>query len=288
MFVYGDESGIGAPSRYCVVAGYLGSPREWRRFNREWKEVLDEFAVPDFHAKDFFGRASKQKSSRNPYVGWTDAKALRFIDALTAIIQKRRITPVANAVNTEDFKARTVDERRMITGGNYDQRRKVWTRMGSPNAPYHSALQWFYREAVDRSDRKTALHFVMDSQAHFAGYALDVFNATVAIIDEQFPEHQGKLSDLAYARRMAPEHLGLQAADLFAHLLARSLERDGVLDRERGRALERATKKRQHVMISEAAGMSRLLRAMRLRTGHLGLDWSDDLDLLGDADGATS
>ena len=54
LYAYADESGIQGSAPYCLMAGYIASPRRWKPFNAAWKATLEEYGVPEFHAKDFF------------------------------------------------------------------------------------------------------------------------------------------------------------------------------------------------------------------------------------------
>jgi len=56
-FVYADESGT-QNSAYCIVAGYIGSPSQWSRFEKAWQQTLKGFSVTEFHAIDFLGGES--------------------------------------------------------------------------------------------------------------------------------------------------------------------------------------------------------------------------------------
>ena len=49
---YFDESGIQDSAPVCLVCGYFGGPGQWQ-FGNEWKDVLDEYGINEFHAKQF-------------------------------------------------------------------------------------------------------------------------------------------------------------------------------------------------------------------------------------------
>jgi hypothetical protein len=56
LFAYADESGIDGKPSYCVVSGYIAPQRVWESFGAEWKNILSEYQVSEFHAKEFFKR----------------------------------------------------------------------------------------------------------------------------------------------------------------------------------------------------------------------------------------
>src|SRR3972149_6354915 len=92
LHAYADESGIEGDSLYCIVAGFVGSPRWWDKFNADWRAIIN--AAPDdveeFHAKDFFERnhAAKKNSERNPFRSWSGASA--FLATLVDVIVRYR------------------------------------------------------------------------------------------------------------------------------------------------------------------------------------------------------
>ena len=61
LFAYGDESGLHKNPRYCLMCGFIASPRQWKIFNKSWKNVLDQFGISDFHSTEFFPRDENKK-----------------------------------------------------------------------------------------------------------------------------------------------------------------------------------------------------------------------------------
>ena len=49
---YFDDSGTGANDSVVVVAGYIGSVTQWRKFGREWGSLLSEFGVTVMRRSD--------------------------------------------------------------------------------------------------------------------------------------------------------------------------------------------------------------------------------------------
>jgi hypothetical protein len=64
FFTYADESGWHQGAKYCLVAGFIGSPRQWKIFEKEWVSILHRFEVSDFHSKEFFWRNKGNKVPR--------------------------------------------------------------------------------------------------------------------------------------------------------------------------------------------------------------------------------
>jgi hypothetical protein len=53
-----------------MVAGHIGSPRQWRLFDDDWRDVLASEGVEEFHAKQLL-QGSNWQSRKSPYHGWT-------------------------------------------------------------------------------------------------------------------------------------------------------------------------------------------------------------------------
>jgi hypothetical protein len=94
---YFDESGTHAASPVLVVAGYLSPVEQWSHFEREWRELLDEFRVANpFHMTDFENRWRQ-------FQGWDDSARHRCIDRITGILGRRTWFRTAFAVNVADY-----------------------------------------------------------------------------------------------------------------------------------------------------------------------------------------
>jgi hypothetical protein len=217
LLAYADESGTHrkpAP-RFCVVLGWIGSPRQWQIFDKEWNSVLDDHEVPDFHSSQFFRRRNKQESKSNPYRGWSSERATGFIDALTDTLKKRRIYPIGRAADVPDFMARAPNERRYYTGAVVRRSDGGLTTdlSGSPDKPYHFLTFQFLDAALSQAKRENTVHFIFDRNDQESGYATTMFDHIKATYKD--PRYQ-RLGDLCFASRI--DRPGLQAADLYAHL----------------------------------------------------------------------
>jgi hypothetical protein len=45
LTAYFDDSGTDAGSKAAVVAGYLGSTTNWKRFAEEWRALLSDYGI---------------------------------------------------------------------------------------------------------------------------------------------------------------------------------------------------------------------------------------------------
>jgi hypothetical protein len=100
--ILGDESGLSADEKVCVVAGFVGSADQWDSFDAQWTGVLTEFEVPLFHAMDFFAWRTDSNGEivrESPYQGWTEADDFEFIDSLLRTTEDAGLFKAGTAIN---------------------------------------------------------------------------------------------------------------------------------------------------------------------------------------------
>lgn len=256
LLAYADESGTHSDPSYCVVAGWIGSARQWHLFDDAWKAVLEEYGVPDFHAGPFFSRKNMNPSRANPYQGWSDDHAARFINSLVEVIAARRLNPVGGAVDIPAFMSYTKAERRYFTNGPLTLKGKFKGPItGSPNKPYQLGVMLFMTEAAQAAKADSVVRFVFDRNSVEEGYAVSSFNR---INERQRNPLWAKLGAISFADRKG--QIGLQAADLYAHLWYTFLERDAVgMGAERHRVWQGVKKRRDWMRVADSAVFEPLL-----------------------------
>jgi hypothetical protein len=84
---YYDASGSEAErgdDKRLVVAGLLATETRWLKFEKEWGDVLKEFAVPHLHMKEFV-------HSKPPFENWKgdEDRRGRFLGSLTRVVKRR-------------------------------------------------------------------------------------------------------------------------------------------------------------------------------------------------------
>jgi Protein of unknown function (DUF3800) len=252
QFVYADESGTHDGSAYCLVAGFRGSPGQWDKFNKDWRAVLLNHRVPEFHSKIFYHRKVIKDSSKNPYINWPDAKADQFLGQLLKAITARGIHPVGCAVNVADFESYTYGERCVLAGYETQQSRRKTQRP----VPYHLAFRTMLGDAMLNTHPDTALHFIFALQEDYQQRALEVYQRTKEL------GQSGRENQLRGIGFETPaDWPGLQAADLLAHhwynsfvrtLLGRGLNRQNIM------TMNILTHKRREMPTCNKAGMERL------------------------------
>lgn len=213
-FVYIDESGIHEGVSFCLVAGYRASPRQWERFNKDWRAILSRYGIKEaFHSKVFFNR---QIDKDSPYRLWTDEKANAFLDELLLIVDKYKLRPVGCAVDVKAFEAYSYGERCVLVGYIPTRSRRKY-RMQP--APYHLAFRHMLTDALIEAQVGTAIHFVLAEQRQLQQRAIDGY----LLIKRLWSDHDYE-PEKTYVRQLkgigvepASDFPGLQAADLLAN-----------------------------------------------------------------------
>jgi hypothetical protein len=164
--VYGDESGIHQGAIYCTVAGLIGTPGQWSRFEAKWRAAPKEFFNP-----------KARLSHENPYRKWTQQKDDAFIEALLTTIDDHKVWTVGCSIKIADFMALSYGERCWLSGGEVDEERKRWKHHGAPNVPYHVGVAGLVADAhTIRKDEVTRLHFVLEDQSPLSEFAKLTWN----------------------------------------------------------------------------------------------------------------
>jgi Protein of unknown function (DUF3800) len=238
LYTYADESGIEDGARFCIVGGYMASPRQWKAFRKDWAAALSEFGFragrEEFHAKIFFNRQS-------PYRRWANERCATFLRRLLDVINRRQVVPVAGVVDVAAFNALPLEQRQFETGGIFrtpleasshsSPRRFLST--GAPNTPYFCAFGNLIGEVVHKAPPDARLNFVLDRQNIVESRAVETFHEVwknslspadthnVGFLDEQGIQRMGGLIYEDSTRELA-----LQAADLYCYVWNRFLTRN--------------------------------------------------------------
>jgi hypothetical protein len=207
---YLDESGIHDGAPVCVVAGYFGGPGQWKKFDVLWRRVLNEFDVPDFHAKDFWHR-TPEGGRKKPYVGWTDRDDERFLADLTKAIQKYKIHPFSPAIYPDDFNRFSLNERRYLTGAQLRNGR--FQTSGCPTQPYFVPFQNAVLTVASYATAGSLAHFYLGLGRNLSGYAEVFFDQIKAHPDMP---HRDKMGIISFPPASETPHI--QAADLLSYL----------------------------------------------------------------------
>lgn len=224
--IYTDESGTHADARYCLIAGYRGSPGQWRRFNQEWRRVLAEHRVENaFHADPFWNRKHWSRSESNQFVDWSEKRAVALMDDIVEIIRSHRIHALGGAVPVADFKALSYQDQCLLV--NYvpphliPELKRV--RIRNPE-PYMLAHLMLMTAALNESST-TLFHFKIARHQQYGPRAEEAWRALKSALsgaDESRARQMQGIEQLEPSSTPA-----LQAADLLAYLWFRSMQLGG-------------------------------------------------------------
>lgn len=208
LYAYADESGVQQSPAYCVVAGYIASPRAWDAFRQAWKAMLYKYQIDELHAKKFFGR----KAGHGQYAHLAKEEASALIDDAINIINHHRLNPIGSIIDVEAFDKLTLGERRFLTGA-LRKGNSLWGT-GSPNQSFYIPFKWFVQWALEYTPIGTKVHFVFDQQGQRGGLCLEIFDNMKRL---GFLKDNGRLGDIIFAN--SKEKVEIQAADILSHLV---------------------------------------------------------------------
>lgn len=273
--VFGDESGTDEVALHCAVAAWIGSPRQWRMFDEQWRRVLERHGAPPFHATEFFARPAHQ-SRKSPYRGWTHDQLMELLTDLLSAIDNRLIRPVGSAVNLAHWLAAPAAQRVFSSGApmtlsyweHAGAARKLSTDQYSDQVAYYPAFSGMALAALKESRPSAKLSVVMDNN--------DLYGPTAArmVTETQARSEGGEMSRVESVIFADDEqHPGLQAADLYAHVMRVVIDGQKELNSFYELARDRLSRKRPGLQIVDAdaleASAQQIDRQLGLITGAL-------------------
>ncbi len=189
LSAYFDESGITDTEDACAIAGFVGSYDAQLKLKKNWTAVLTRFGVEHFHALDFYKPAQHLLLSQsNPYRNWSSTKRKKFISALFTAMKVPGIRLKAVGADAEAFRARTLEERRWLTGGIPAPFKKdKWLTTGKPSSPYHLIFRAVVENCCADVPPGTKIHFVMSKQDQMQANAIRLYDN----MRTSFPQCQG-------------------------------------------------------------------------------------------------
>jgi hypothetical protein len=209
---YLDESGIHDGSLMCVVAGYFGGSGQWKRFETDWRQLLDRFGIPveQFHAKDLFPRATGWFQHH-----WTGDHR-KFLNAIADTIASHpKVAPMSVGILVNDFNSFSIEARRYFTGAT--MRNGEVIDDGCPSKWYFVPFQWCVVHICEYAPVGGRAHFFFGIDRTFYGYASKLFEQMLnGPRRGRVDEWKDRLGTMFAPK--AKETPQLQAADFLANL----------------------------------------------------------------------
>lgn len=214
LSAYFDESGIHDDAPLCVMAGFIGSLRQWQRVEAAYRRAAGADAYdPGLHASQFFVRTPEGQHG-GPYKGWSNDRAEGLLESLVQAVDEAGVWPILAALDVEAFRAYSRAERQQLTG-HYQAPAGKASLAGAPTKPYYLVLQSVVVQAAKRVTRPDlSVRFIFDLQQQFAAYGVNLYEYIKRVGLWGTPSRV--LGDISFARRA--DALPLQAADLLAYL----------------------------------------------------------------------
>jgi hypothetical protein len=250
---FADDSGTHAGADRCVCAGYLAHAEEWKMFEVQWRKILDRVDVDAFHSEEFYRRGPK-------YRAWSEKHRENFISDLFRVISGRDLSLFGTAIDVPLFLSLSEHERRYLTDGVYNSRKKKWVRSGSPNRPFYMPFNSCINILGHAVPEGKVLSMTISCQGDYEPWMREIYRRVRST--EGLPFRQKLAEDISF--RSYKSVMALQAADLAAyHFYQYSLLRDS---RAPGsphfqRLVERLQDKR-HLRLFNRHGLELVLEGM--------------------------
>ncbi len=146
---------------------------DWKKFQKHWRSLLDDYALDEFHSKEFWARKS-DGGLTGKYRGWSFGDANDFMLRAIDLILDYRLYLLGSAINLTDFFAYSIEDRKFLTGARFDFDRQTFLTTGKPDAAYFVPFGVVVQKgtAIGR-DKKELAHFIFDEQNEFSPLALE-------------------------------------------------------------------------------------------------------------------
>jgi len=96
LTAYFDDSGTDAGSKAAVVAGYLGTTTNWKRFAEEWRALLSDYGISIMRRTDL-------ENYQGEFKNWNGALRTELLRKAHKIIRQSTYTGVGSAILKDDF-----------------------------------------------------------------------------------------------------------------------------------------------------------------------------------------
>ena len=204
-----DRTGALKGSSEVVIAGLVDWRDDWIIFCGEWQAVLNKYAAPYFHFKEWAGASmaangKARLSKKNPYQGWKSERLNAFLLELAEIVGSGNKVLVGGWINTEQFhKAKTSKTINPAT-------------IPCDGDPYAHCLTQFFKNLPN--DILSAWPLWTEPVSIFYDWTEDPkWRSAVLGAHAFYRQKDPRIDELTFADKKKPEHFPLQAADMVAH-----------------------------------------------------------------------
>lgn len=102
LTIHYDTSGHEANSLFVSCVGVVAPAERWAEFDRDWKAVLDQEGVKEFHHTDF-------KGSQGEFLGWEEPQRRRLMGGLLDVLDRYLVQWHSSGIYPRSFSSVAVD-----------------------------------------------------------------------------------------------------------------------------------------------------------------------------------
>lgn len=190
-----DESGTNGQSPLIYMGCVLARGDQWKGFNADWKQVLDDYGVPYAHGSEMLHR-------KGPYKDWDSGRVNEFGFKLEKLYHKHLYAGAVALMRKDDYDAQYA--------ALIPSKMRRNTQLGVLFRAFLSFVPSFIREQLAEDE---AIDFVYESGAPNKGDLESVY-AEIKAEFSAIPEWSKRLGTLTFGGKGIP---GLQAADLIVY-----------------------------------------------------------------------
>jgi hypothetical protein len=96
LTAYFDESGTHGGAELCLMAGFMGDARQWRKFEKRAGKLFKRFGVDIFHTIDV-------RRTDKDFRGWKVDRKIEFLDEFHHIINETLERGFASILRNDDY-----------------------------------------------------------------------------------------------------------------------------------------------------------------------------------------
>jgi hypothetical protein len=187
--------------RVYTIAGCIGLDRQWVKFQKKWKAILDRDVLPKWrvvygeHKPVFFHMTDFANPHSKVYGDWPEEKKIKFLGELHDIMAKPALRRFATGVLINDYEELT-DEEQFV--------------FGHPHAAGTINCMKRIRDWAIRENRREPMLYVFEKGSAHDRKIRKLFEATLS--DENKAEY--RVGGLAFKDKR--ESSPLQASDILA------------------------------------------------------------------------
>jgi len=191
---YFDESGTHGPNPYIVMAGFLGTARQWELVERKANALRQRYGFTVFHAKEL-------RDSDGEFSNWLLQKKMQLVHDVGTIIRDRLTEGVIAILSNKDYQTHYRDT-------SFPKRMPIESQYG---VCFRICLHYLLNR-LTADNRKHKLHIVIESGHKNVQEAVRIFEG---LKKEYEAEGIRVLGDITIAKKS--ERLPLMLADFQAH-----------------------------------------------------------------------